>query len=320
MIVSKREVAVRFLRFAAGAVALAALVPAAAQEAPQPQAGGPRLLRRVAAPPPQMTGERAEVPVALVAGMPTISAMVNGRGPYRFGVDTGASGYLRVTPALAQAIGLRQTGEARAGDPSGGATVAVPIYAVESLSFGGLTYRGVSTTAIDLPGPRLAGVDGIIGIGFFQNMLLTIDYGRLRLAAGPGALPAANGRDVIAFTPERGGLIAFPLAIGDGVHQVHLDTGNSRYPLFMPAAAIAGLPTRGAPRDIGRARTVSREIALQAIGLAAAVRVGTTVLPITDVGYPAVASVGNIGSLALRDMAVTIDYPNRRLRIVPSRR
>jgi len=311
---------VRGFKFAVCGASLAALVPAAAQEAPQPQAGGPRLIRRTTAPPPQMTGERAEVPVALVAGMPTISAMVNGRGPYRFGVDTGASGYLRVTPALAQAIGLRQTGEARAGDPSGGATVAVPIYAVESLAFGGLTYSGVSTTAIDLPGTRLAGVDGIIGIGFFQSLVLTIDYGGLRLSAGPGALPAANGRDVVAFTPGRGGLIGFPLGIGDGVHEVHLDTGNSRYPLFMPAAAIAGLPTRGAPRGIGRARTVSREIALEAIDLAAPVRVGTTVLPVTDVGYPAVASVGNIGSLALRDMAVTIDYPNRRLRIVPSRR
>lgn len=310
----------RLLRFAAGAVALTAFVPAAAQEAPQPQAGGPRLIRRAAAPPPQMTGERADVPVELVAGMPTITATVNGRGPYRFGVDTGASGYLRVTPTLARAIGLVQAGEARAGDPSGGATVAVPIYRVESLAFGGLTYSGVGATAIDLPGPRLAGLDGIIGIGFFHNMLLTIDYGRLRLSAGPGALPAANGRDVVAFTPGRGGLISFPLGIGDAVHEVHLDTGNSRYPLFMPAAAIAGLPTRGAPRDIGRARTVSQEIALQAIDLAAPVRVGTTQLPVTDVGYPAVASVGNIGSLALATMAVTIDYPNRRLRIVPSAR
>ena len=148
--------------------------------------------------------------------------------------------------------------------------------------------------------------------------MLTIDYGRLRLTAAPGALPAADDRDVVAFTPDRGGLIAFPLRIGDIVRQVHLDTGNSRFPLFMPTDSIAGLPTRGAARRIGTARTVSQEIALHAVDLAAPVRVGATRLAVTDVGYPAIAAVGNIGSLALGNMAVTIDYPNRRLRIVPS--
>ena len=307
----------RVFKFALCAASLAALVPAQAQEAPQGQSG-PRLVRRMAPPPPAMTGERADVAVELVAGMPTIMAMVNGRGPYRFGVDTGASGYLRVTPALASALALQQTGEARAGDPSGGNTVAVPLYQVESLAFGGLTYGGISSTAINLPSPRLAGIDGIIGIGFFQNMVLTIDYGRLRLAAGPGALPAADDRDVVAFTPDRGGLIGFPLRIGDSVHQVHLDTGNSRFPLFMPADSIASLPTRGAARSIGTARTVSQEIALQAIDLAAPVRVGATRLPVTEIGFPSIAAVGNVGSLALGGMAVTVDYPNRRLRIVPS--
>jgi hypothetical protein len=33
-----------------------------------------------------------------------------------------------------------------------------------------------------------------------------------------------------------------------------------------------------------------------------------------------VASAGNIGSQALAGMAVTVDYANRRVRIVPSRR
>lgn len=293
----------------------------AAQQAPQGQSGpGPqRVMRQMRPPPPVMTGARADVEIQLVGGMPTITAMVNGRGPYRFGVDTGASGYLRVTPAFAEALGLQPVGEALAGDPSGRNPVRVSLYRVDNLAFGGLTFLGVSTSALTLVSPRLAGLDGIIGIGFFEALLLTIDYGRLRLTAGPGALPAANGRDVVEISYDRGGLISLPLAIGDALHQVHLDTGNTRYPLFMPADSIAGLPTRGEPRGIGTARTVSQEIALQAIGLAAPVRVGATALPLTDVGFPAVAPVGNLGSLALATMALTIDYPNRRLRIVPSR-
>ncbi|MEA3030487.1 MAG: hypothetical protein QOG13_1812 [Sphingomonadales bacterium] len=283
-----------------------------------PQGSGPRMVRRAAAPPPQRTGERADVAMRLVNSMPTIGAMVNGRGPYRFGIDTGAPGYLRVTPALAAALGLQPVGEALMGDPSGGGTTRIPIYRVDSLAFGGLSYGGVSTTSIALAGP-VAGLDGIIGIGFFQDLLLSLDYPGGRLGAGPGALPAANGADIVDFTLDRGALITIPLGVGDTLHQVHLDTGNTRHAFFMPADAIAALPTRGTARSIGVARTVSREIPLQEIDLAAPVRAGTTRLPVTAVAWPAVASLGNIGSLALQNMVVTVDQANRRVRIAPGR-
>jgi hypothetical protein len=299
------------------AIALSLLAATAAgAQPPQPQP----MVRMMRPPPPTMTGERADIDIRLVEGLPTILATVNGRGPYRFGIDTGAAGYLRVTPALAEALGLAPVGQALAGDPSGRNPVRVPVYRVDSLAFGGLAFAQISTTALTLPGPRLAGVDGIIGIGFFENLLLTIDYGRLRLRAGPGALPAADGRDVVEISYDRGGLVSLPLGVGTAVHQVHLDTGNTRYPFFMPAEAIASLPTRGTARSIGVAHTVSQEIQLQAIDLAAPVSVGATRLAVTDVGFPSAAATGNIGSLALRGMAVTVDYANRRLRIVPSRR
>ena len=300
----------------AGPIALSLLAATAAgAQPPQPQP----TVRMMRPPPPAMTGERADVDIQLVESMPTILATVNGRGPYRFGIDTGAPGYLRVTPALASALGLEPVGQALTGDPSGRNPVRVPVYRVDSLAFGGLTYSGISTTALTLPNPRLANLDGIIGIGFFEQLLLTIDYGRLRFSAAPGALPAADGREVVDATLDRGVLISVPLSIGGTVHQVHLDTGNTRHPFFMPAESIAGLPTRGAARSIGVAHTVSQDVQLQAIDLAAPVSVGATRLPIADVGFPAVASVGNIGSRALAGMAVTVDYANRRVRIVPSR-
>jgi predicted aspartyl protease len=307
---------VKYLKWIACASLALLAGPLPAQE--PPQGAGPRMVRRAAAPPPQRTGERADVVMRLAGGMPTIEAMVNGRGPYRFGVDTGAPGYLRVTPALAAALGLQPVGEALMGDPGGGPTTRIPIYRADSLAFGGLSYGGVSTTSIALGGP-VAGLDGIIGIGFFQELLLTFDYPGGRLTAGPGALPAANGADIFDFTLDRGALITIPLRVGDLVLQVHLDTGNTRHAFFMPAEAIAGLPTRGQARSIGVARTVSREIPLQEIDLAAPVRAGTTALPVTAVAWPAVASLGNIGSLALRNTVVTVDQANRRVRIAPGR-
>jgi hypothetical protein len=276
------------------------------------------MVRMMRPPPPAMTGARADLDIELVAGMPTILATVNGRGPYRFGVDTGAGGYLRVSPALAEALGLQPVGQAMAGDPSGRNPIRIPLYRVESLAFGGLTFSGVSATSLPQLGPRTAQVDGIIGIGFFENLLLTIDYGRRRLGAGPGALPPANGRDIVEASLDRG-LISVPLRIGETTHLVHLDTGNAAQPLFLPADIVATLPTHGEPRLVGRARTVSQEIEIRSLDLTAPVSVGTTSLPVTTVGYPAAAPPGNIGSLALVGMALTVDYSNRRVRIVPSR-
>jgi hypothetical protein len=63
---------------------------------------------------------------------------------------------------------------------------------------------------------------------------------------------------------------------------------------------------------------VSQEILIQAIDLAAPVSVGSTRLPVTWVSYPSASPSGNVGSLALATMAVTIDMANRRLRIIPS--
>jgi hypothetical protein len=264
-----------------------------------------------------MAGTRADLPVELVAGMPTILATVNGRGPYRFGVDTGAGGYLRVSPAVAEALALQPAGEAMAGDPSGRNPIRIPVYRVESLAFGGLVFTGISTTPLPQLGPRTPRVDGIIGIGFFEHLLLTIDYGALRLSAAPGALPPADGREIVEAVLDRS-LISVPLRIGEASHLVHLDTGNTAAPLFLPADIVATLPTGGEPRVLGRARTVSQEIEIRALALTVPVSVGTTRLPVTSVGYPAAAPPGNIGSLALAGMALTVDYANRRVRIVPS--
>ena len=301
-----------------GAALLIAAAPLQAQ-GPAPPADAPQqIVRVVRPPPPTLTGDRADLPIDLTAGIPIITIMVNGRGPYRFGVDTGAAGYLRVTPALAAALGLQQIGEVRAGDPSGRNPITLPLYRVDTVTIGGLTYSGVSSSALSLGGPRGVEMDGIVGIGFFENLLLTIDYGRQRLTAQRGSLPAANGRDIVDFTLDRGVLITVPMTIGDRLLPVHLDTGSTVRPLSMPAEVVATLPTTGTARSVGRARTVSQEIELQEIDLTAPVRVGATTLPINAVGFPSPAPPGNIGSRALGSMAVTIDYPNRRIRIVPS--
>ena len=276
--------------------------------------GQPVVVRR-SAPPARRIGDHADVAMT-TDGIPTITAMVNRKGPFRFGVDTGASGYLVVKPEVADQIGLAIIGEAMASDPSGRNPVPIHLYQADSVSFGDLTFKDVSASSISMGGP-MAELDGIVGIAFFRDLLVTLDFGRGRLTTQAGALPPPNDHDVVAASVEPSGLFSLPLKIGDKLEMVHLDTGNGRQALFLPQAAIAGLPITGEPRQLGVARTVSQEIQILGVDLTAPATIGTTRLPITQVAYPSV-TVGNLGSAGLKGMAVTLDAANGRARIVPS--
>src|SRR5678816_4212087 len=50
--------------------------------------------------------EGIDVPVEMWAGVPTVQVTVNGRGPYRFVVDTGSTPAAGFSTALARELGL----------------------------------------------------------------------------------------------------------------------------------------------------------------------------------------------------------------------
>src|SRR5690349_25175925 len=65
------------------------------------------------------------VPFELSKGHIFVSAFVNGRGPYRFGLDTGASGMGRVDDRLTAELSLPAAGEAETSDSVKVATAKV---------------------------------------------------------------------------------------------------------------------------------------------------------------------------------------------------
>src|SRR5579871_6750358 len=58
-------------------------------------------------------------PLELIHDKPYVAVMVNGRGPYRFLVDTGTGTEALVSPELANELALPVVGHARLTDPSG---------------------------------------------------------------------------------------------------------------------------------------------------------------------------------------------------------
>ncbi len=70
-------------------------------------------------------------------GKPYVMVTINGRGPFRFVIDTGTGGDALVTPELAAELGLPSVGQATLSDPSGQGGKKVRIVQIDSLNMGG---------------------------------------------------------------------------------------------------------------------------------------------------------------------------------------
>ncbi len=66
-------------------------------------------------------------PMELRRNMPFVQVLVNDKGPFTFGIDTGTSSEALVSPELAQSLGLAATGAVQAGDPGGNAIRQLPL-------------------------------------------------------------------------------------------------------------------------------------------------------------------------------------------------
>jgi hypothetical protein len=286
---------------------------ALAQPATSPQPAV-RVVRRAAPPPPIVTGDHAVVPLTFVAGFPTLSATIGGK-PVKLGFDTGAAGGARLTDRVVQALNLQPVGEALAADPSGKNPVRLKLYPVEDLALGSLNItRWIATSAPVRPG-KLETLDGIIGLGAFDGFIVTLDYPGARLLLERGALPEADGKTVFTYKDP---IPVVPLTIEGKAIEAHLDTGNIRMPVIVPEAFAARLSRNAEARPAGLAHTVSNTIAMKAMPVTGTIAVGQVPLAVTEVGFPSVIDLANLGSLALTNMTIRVDPRNKRVQIVRS--
>ena len=80
----------------------------------------------------------AKFPMQTEAGMPAIEVMVNGQGPFLFGIDTGAQGGARIDSSLVEKLGLKSSGQVQATDGSGGNPQTVETIQLDSVAIGNL--------------------------------------------------------------------------------------------------------------------------------------------------------------------------------------
>src|ERR1041384_5265668 len=179
-------------------------------------------------------------PMQMRGWMPVVEVKLNGQGPFAFMIDTGAGMQADIDTSVAERLNLQPSGKAINGDPSGENDREVATVTIDSIMIGGVakgtrarrTGEGVvefrNVTAIMRPHKITKDypeVDGILGFALFSDYLLTLDYPAMQVTLARGALPPANGADILTLEIENRVPIV-ELAIGKIIVPAHIDSGN----------------------------------------------------------------------------------------------
>jgi len=177
---------------------------------------------------------------------------------------------------------------------------------------GGTDARFLRTEAVVLDGP---GEDAVVGLGLFNDCLVTLDFPARRLELRRGSLPEPDGLTVFSYE-DRDGVPALEILLGDRPFTVTLDTGFNGA-LSLPPGAARGLRFGG--------ETVATEFRhVHGTGTAEVRRLLDTLRigRITADGVPVVVSEGPqlLGLSVLRHLRLTFDAARLRVRIDPPAR
>jgi hypothetical protein len=148
---------------------------------------------------------------------------VNGQGPFRLALATGAS-HSALTPRLAEALGIRA-------DPADtvmlrGATgsVAVPVVPVETLEIGDLLIESRRLAVIP---DAMGGADGLLGMDELANMRIHIEFQRDRITIMRSKYQRAPGQfETIPVKFLRGRLLVVDAFLGGIPVKAIIDTGG----------------------------------------------------------------------------------------------
>ena len=284
-------------------LALSAPVASAAQAHDHDQA-----LEAKARPKQTTVAQPVEVEMKTAFGRPEIEVMIDGKGPFKFLVDSGA-GSTVINSDLAEELGLEVVGATAIGDPINPEAIKANIVAVPSLEIGGAKFEDFQAASWNhqdlLKGKGDDLPRGVIGFPTFADVLLTFDYvdGKLRIASGE--LPKADGKTVLAYEAPMG-IPELTLKIGGVDVASHLDTGSGGF-LSVPKRYQDQLKFKGPLEEVGRARTVNTEMILKGAELDGNAAIGRFVYEKPFVIVSDELPMGNLGSRALAPFAITFD-------------
>lgn len=256
----------------------------------------------------------AVAPMQFRGLMPVIEARINGQGPFFFAIDTGGGMQADIDPSVAEQLNLQPTGKVIIGDPSRQNDREMELTSIASLTFGGAEFRNVTalirTQRITKDYPE---VDGFLGFALFTEYLLTLDYPAMQVRLARGALPKANGADILPFEIENR-IPVIEVAVGKLRMKAHIDSGNFVAGFILPGEVVEQLTLLSQPVTVGHARSVTNKIEIKQAQLKDTIRIGSFQYPEATIAFPAPSDT-NVGFKILREFAITFDQKNKRMKL-----
>lgn len=241
-----------------------------------------------------------------------VAVKINGTGPYPFVLDTAAGGSV-IDSSIAEKLKLEVIGQARVGDATGGAASVAELVQWETTEIGAAKFSDCWGVVRDLGELFRHEPDrpmGILGFRLFSECLLTLDYPNGEVVLELGALPEADGRDVLAME-IRQGLPHVTLDLVGKPLEVDIDSGAA-FCLVLAEASNAQYPLKAAPRLTRYARRMNTKVDVQEARIAGELAIGRHRVQEPTMHSGGVRSV--IGYDVLSNFAVTFDQKSKRVR------
>jgi predicted aspartyl protease len=152
--------------------------------------------------------------------------MINGQGPFRLIVDTGAS-HSTVSPQLAQTLGLEPSDEVPILVNGITGTARVASVPIAQLDVGDLVFRSIRVPVVWAP--LMAGADGILGVAGLKDELISVDFIRNRVTISRSPRNTApKGFMRIPAIRMQSGLLVIDARVGGVRARAVVDTGAER--------------------------------------------------------------------------------------------
>jgi len=245
--------------------------------------------------------EGASVPMLDIGGRPVVEVKINGKGPYPFILDTGATNTV-IDSGLNDELSLGNSGR------------------IKELIIGAIKVTDLE--ADDSPVTAMFGkVDkpprGVLSARSFPGYLLTFDYPGKKITLRKGALPEVDGRRIFSYGEDEM-LPIVPVKVAGREVKVHLDTG-APLALALPTKYKDQLPLTAPAVEKGKARVHAGEFPIFKGTVDGDIEIGEFKLTSRDITFTDVVPQadatpqGQLGYAALRDFVVTMDSANRRI-------
>lgn len=157
-------------------------------------------------------------------GRIVVPVLINGKGPYRFLVDTGADGSL-VSAALVHTLGLAPNRIPNENVQGTTGTEQLPCVTIDTLRIGSIVKHDIRMPVSS--SPVMSGLDGILGMAGFGAVRVMVDFHHNRVAIDRTS--RRMPQDFLDIPAQRtsGGLLVIPARVGNVQVAAVLDTGAS---------------------------------------------------------------------------------------------